>query len=230
VRSATLESLKTFPKHHDLIPVLRRALEQDDSTKARAAAASALGAFHNDAAEVAPLLVRALAQKSYRDTISSAALLALADLGAPQIFEQAARASRYGAPQNARGSAMLALAKYASKQKDPKVKEEARRILESYLDDPVYRVRRDVYAAFAELKDPEAVPALERSARNEVDTEQRGNAEEALRATREAKVETPGTADTAGLAGRLEQLERESEVLRARIEELEGKGRSGGKP
>ena len=116
---------------------------------------------------------------------------------------------------------MLALAKYAAKQKDPKVKEEARRILESYLDDPVYRVRRDVYAAFAELKDRDAVPALERSARNEVDNEQRGNAEEALRATREAKTESTGTTETAGLAGRLEQLERESEVLRARIEELE---------
>jgi aminopeptidase N len=221
VRSAALEALKAFPKHRDLIPVLRRALEQDDSTKARAAAATALGAFHNDSAEVAPLLVRALSQKSYRDTVSSAVILALADLEAPQTSEQAARASRYGAPQGLRGPAMLALAKYAAKQKDPKVKEEARRILEGYLDDPVYRVRRDVYAAFAELKDRDAIPALERSARNEVDNEQRGNAEEALRATREAKVENTGTTETEGLAGRLEQLERESEVLRARLEELE---------
>jgi aminopeptidase N len=220
VRSAAFESLKAFPKHRDVIPVLRRALEQDESAKAKAAAATALGAFHDDATEVAPLLVRALSQPSYRDTIASAAILALADLGAPQTLEQAARLSRYGAPQNVRGPAMLALAKYAAKQKDPKVKEEARRILEGYLDDPIYRVRRDVYSAFAELKDPESVPALERSARNEVDNEQRGHAEEALRATREAKVESPGTADT-GLAGRLEQLERESEVLRARIEELE---------
>jgi len=228
VRTAVLLAFKKLPQHRELVPVLRRALEEDRSWSARAAAAEALGAFRAARDEAAPLLVRALAQKSPRDVVPAAAIKALAELGAPQTFAQAVRLARYGAPANSRRDAMLALARYAARQKDPEVKKEARRVLESYLDDPVYRVRRELYAAFAELGDPEAIPALERSARAEVDSEQRLKVEAALRTLREAPRDAT-TADS-DLAGRIEQLERESAVLRARIEELEGKGQTGEKP
>ena len=45
VRTAVLEALGAFPDHRELIPILRRALETDDSYAARAAAAGALGEF-----------------------------------------------------------------------------------------------------------------------------------------------------------------------------------------
>ncbi|HEX3530621.1 MAG TPA: M1 family metallopeptidase [Thermoanaerobaculia bacterium] len=221
VRTAVLAALKKFPKHPELIPLLGRALEADRSFAARAAAAGALGAFRAERKEVAPLLVRALTQKSPRDLVLAVSLTALAELDAPQTVEEAERYARYGAPDGARGRAMLALARYTARQKDAKMKEDVRLVLEGYLDDPVYRIRREVYSAFAALGDPAAIPALERSARNEVDGEQRGKAEEALHALRTAK--GGGDAVAGDLAGRVEQLERESDVLKARIEELEGK-------
>jgi aminopeptidase N len=224
VRTAQLAALKKFPRHRELIPVLRRALEEDRSFTARAAAAGSLGAFRTERAEVAPLLVRALAQKSPRDLVLASALSALAELDAPQIVEQAERYARYGAPDGGRSRAMLALARYAARQKDDKVKEDARRVLEGYLDDPAYRIRREVYTALGALGDRAAIPALERSVRNEVDGEQRGKAEAALRSLRAGKSGGGANGEAAGdLAGRVEQLERESDVLRARIEEMEGK-------
>jgi aminopeptidase N len=221
VRTGVLSAFKKFPKHKELIPILGRALEADRSFAARAAAAGALGAFRTERKEVAPLLVRALTQKSPRDLVLAVSLTALAELDAPQTIEEAERYARYGAPDGARGRAMLALARYTARQKDAKMKEDVRLVLESYLDDPVYRIRREVYSALAALGDPAAIPALERSARNEVDGEQRGKAESALRALRTAK--GGGDAVAGDLAGRVEQLERESDVLKARIEELEGK-------
>jgi len=222
VRTAVFGALKKFPKHKELIPILGRALETDRSFAARAAAAGALGAFRAERKEVAPLLVRALVQKSPRDLVLATSLTALAELDAPQTVAEAERYARYGAPDGARGRAMLSLARYTARQKDATTREDVRLVLESYLDDPVYRIRRDVYAALAALGDPAAIPALERSARNEVDGEQRGRVEAALHTLRAAK--SPGAEPAAGdLAGRVEQLERESDVLKTRIEELEGK-------
>lgn len=223
VRTEVLKALSAFPRHRELIPVLTRALEREEGTYARAAAAESLGSFEEWRGEAAPALVRALSQKSHNDAIAAAAIKALAALGAPQTFDQAVRYARYGAPGNSRDDAFLALARYAAKQEDPKVREEARRILEGYLDDPSYLARRGLYPALAELGDPAAIPALERAARNEVDAMQRLAAEKAIEELREPPAEA-GTA--AGMADRLQQLEREAEVLRQRIDELEGEGES----
>lgn len=222
VRTETLKALGSFPRHRELVPLLTRALEQEEGTYARAAAAEALGHFEKSRKEVVPALVRAFSQKSHGDAIAGAAVKALADLGAPQAYDQAVRLARYGAPAGSRDDAFLALAKYAAKQQDPGVRKEARRILESYLDDPIYMARRSLYPALAELGDPDAIPALERAARNETDADQRLRAEDAIEKLREkqaAAAPGPGTVD----AGRIEQLEREAEVLRQRVDELEGK-------
>ena len=218
VRTETLKALGSFPRHRELVPILARALEQEEGTYARAAAAESLGHFEESRQEAVPPLVRALSQKSHSDAIAAAAIKALADLGAPQAFEHAVRLARYGAPINSRDDAFLALAKYAAKQQDREVREKARRILEGYLDDPSYLARRGLYPALAELGDPAAIPALERAARNETDAQQRLNARETIEKLREKQAEAgPETA----AAGRIEQLEREAEVLRQRVEELE---------
>ena len=219
VRTEVLKALGSFPRHRELVPVLARALEEEEGTYARAAAAEALGHFEESRKEAVPPLVRALSQKSHGDAIAGAAIKALADLGAPQAYDQAVRLAHYGTPAGSRDDAFLALAKYAAKQQDAEVRKEARRILEGYLDDPSYLARRSLYPALAELGDPDAIPALERAARNETDAMQRLRAEDAIGKLREkqAAAAAPGTAE----AGRIEQLEREAEVLRQRVDELE---------
>ncbi len=217
VRTEILKALGSFPQHRELVPVLVRALEQEEGPYARAAAAESLGHFEEFRAEASPALLRALSQKSHGDVITGTAIKALADLGAPQTFDHAVRLARYGAPINSRDDAFLALAKYATKQ-GPDVRTKARRVLESYLDDPSYLARRGLYPALAELGDPAAIPALERAARNETDAQQRLNAEDAIAKLREAPTE-PVSTEVA--ADRLQQLEREAEVLRQRVDELE---------
>jgi aminopeptidase N len=220
VRGAAFRTLASFPEHRELIPPLREALAGDASPVVRASAATALGAFTSARAEVAPLLLKALAQKSHGDVVARSALRSLAKLGAPQTFDQAVRLARLGPTPRFRAQAAAALALYASGQPDAAVKEKARRLLEGLLADPGYAFRASLYPAFAELGDPAAIPALESAARNEVDVEQRLHVEEALRALKEPK-QAGGPGEAAELAGRVEQLEREAEVLRARLEELE---------
>jgi aminopeptidase N len=211
VRGAVLGAFGEFPEHRDLIPLLRRALEGEDSYKARAAAAESLGKFGGHRDEVAPVLVRALAQESHRQVVRGAAIEALAELEAPQAFEHALRLSRYGSPAESRDEAMNALARIARASGDPKRREQVRRILEGYLSDKSYNARTDAQDALAEMEDPAVIPALERSARNAAEGQERHGALEAIEDVREAL----GKED---LEQRVEQLEREVEVLR------EGKG------
>jgi aminopeptidase N len=218
VRAAALAGFGSFPGHPELIAPLTRALEGDPSYHARAAAADALGRFLDRRAEVAPVLLRALAQRSYQEEVSRAAVKALAELGAPEAFAQAQRLARYGSPQPGRADAMLALAIYASRGHDAARRREARRVLEDYLDDPDLEVRLKVPAALAELGDPAAIPALRRSLRAEIQDEQRRAREEALRDLQETAAKPPATQS---LEDRVRQLERANEVLQEQLRQLQ---------
>ncbi|HVR96028.1 MAG TPA: M1 family aminopeptidase, partial [Thermoanaerobaculia bacterium] len=207
VRTAVLEGFGSFPDHRDLIPPLRRALEGEDSYKARAAAAESLGKFGDQRGEVAPILVRALSQESHRQVVRGAAIEALVELGAPQAYEQALRLARYGSPAESRDDAMDALAAIAQASEDPKRREEIRRTLEGYLSDKSYNARTDAQGALAKMADPDAIPALERSARNAAESQEQQGALEAIEDIRQAL-------DKGDLEQRVEQLEREVEVLK----------------
>lgn len=216
VRTAALEALGNFADRRELIAVLRRAVEREESHAARAAAAKALGKFKEHRSEAAPILVRALSEPTHRDVLQEAALASLAELDAPETFDQAVRHARWGAPSNSREDALKALARWAAARRDPQTVERARKVIEGYLTDPVYLVRSGAYDALGELGDPGAIPALERAARNEADDEQRLSAEEAIRTIGEKQA--AARAETRDLEQRVIQLEREVEVLKAKPE------------
>ncbi|HEX3553727.1 MAG TPA: M1 family aminopeptidase [Thermoanaerobaculia bacterium] len=224
VRTDALEALQHFPTHPELIPLLRHALEHEESYFARAAAATALGDFESRREEVAPLLVAALEQTSFHEVVRGSAIRALGKLDPDRAFAPAQRLSAYGAPIDSRRSALNALADIGSKSS--RRREEVRKVLVGYLDDPSYVFREGVYAAIATLGDAAAIPAVERRGRLEVDIRQRLHAEKTVHDLQKKKA-AAGKEEKA-LRERLEQLERESEVLKDRVRALEetkgGKG------
>jgi aminopeptidase N len=223
VRTAVLDSLGSFPDHAELVPILRTALETDSSYAARAAAASSLGEFEKHRAEVAPLLVAALSQESHREAVRGAAIKALAHLDPAVAWDHAVRLAKYGAPIQSRSSALDALVTIA--KHDRHRRDEARAILEGYLDDPYYSLREATYRRLGELGDPAAIPAIEHRARLEVDGRQQRSAEKAIEKIRAG--EAKGREDQA-LRDRVEQLERETEVLREQLQQGERKGGNSG--
>lgn len=229
VRAAVLAALGTYSDHAELIPLLRRALEGDASYAARAAAAGALGHFRDRRKEVTPLLLKALRQRSYLESIARAAIRALADLDAPETFQRASEMARYGSPPAGRFEAMEALARFAAAQaNDAGVHGDALRALEGYLDDPDFEVRQRAPEALADLGDAAAIPALERSLAGEVQDEQRHPREDAIWKLQHLAAK-PAAVPTA--EERVRQLEKTNEALRERLRQLEDeRGTVGDKP
>jgi aminopeptidase N len=223
VRTEVLEALGAFPDHRELIPILRRALETDDSYAARAAAAGALGELKKRRDEVAPALIAALSQESFREQVRGAAIQSLAKVDPARAWDHAVRLAKYGAPIDSRSSALEALVNI--QKEDSHRRDEVRKILEGYLDDPYYSLREGAYRRLGELGDPAAIPAIERRARLEVDGRQRRNAEKAVEKIRASQEK--GREDQA-LRDRVEQLERETEVLKEQIRQGQEKEKKGG--
>jgi aminopeptidase N len=223
VRTDVLEALGAFPDHRELIPILRRALETDDSYAARAAAAGALGEFKKRRDEAAPALIAALSQESFREQVRGAAIQSLAKVDPDRAWDHAVRLAKYGAPIDSRSSALEALV--TIQKEDSHRRDEVRKILEGYLDDPYYSLRENAYRRLGELGDPAAIPAIERRARLEVDGRQRRNAEKAIEKIRAS--EAKGREDQA-LRDRVEQLERETEVLKEQIRQGQEKEKKSG--
>lgn len=226
VRTAVFKAFALYPEERDLIPVLRKALESDESYATRAAAATALGKMRASRDEVAPLLVQALSQSSYQDSVRGDAIKALAELNAPQAYEQALKLSRYGAPFESRDDAVDALVTLAASAPAER-KQEIRRHLEGFLDDPDYVFRSHLFGAVGNLGDPASLPALERSLRGEAQMQQKLRVEAGLRSLRDRQASSREGED---LRQRIEQLEREIDLLKERLRGLEevGTARVGG--
>ncbi|MFL6233670.1 MAG: M1 family aminopeptidase, partial [Thermoanaerobaculia bacterium] len=178
VRSSAIESLGSFPEHAELIPILRRALETDDSYAVRGQAAGALGSFEKHRDQAVPILAAALNQESYRQLVRGNAIKALAELDPGRAWEPAQKLARYGSPIDSRGDALEALVTIA--KHDRHRRDEVRKILEGYLDDPSYTLREAAYRRLGELGDPAAIPAIERRGRLEADGRQQRNGQKAI--------------------------------------------------
>jgi aminopeptidase N len=223
VRSSVLESLGSFPEHAELIPILRHALETDDSYAVRGAAASALGSFDKHKDQAAPILAAALGQGSFHEIVRGNAIKALAELDPGRAWEPAQKLARYGAPIDSRGDALEALVTIAKHDRHRRA--EVRKILEGYLDDPYYSLREAVYRRLGELGDPDAIPAIEHRARLEADGRQQRNAEKAVQ--RILSSQSKEKEDQA-LRDRVEQLERETELLKEQMRTAGEKKGGGG--
>jgi len=215
VRTDVLATFQSFPEHAELIPMLRHALEQEESYYARAAAATALGAFESRRAEVVPLLLSALDQESFREAVPAAAIKALAGIEPARAYGPALGLAKYGAPIESRDEALEALATIA--QQDRRRHDEIRATLEGYLNDPSYMLREKAYRVLGSLGDEAAIPAIERRARTEPEDRQRRNAE---RAVEEIRARAAEGKEEQGLRDRVEQLERETEVLKEQLKEV----------
>jgi aminopeptidase N len=222
VRSSAFQALGSFPEHAELIPVLKHALETDDSYAVRSEAATALGSFEKSRAQAAPLLVAALSQESYREVVRGAAVKALAALDPDRAWEPAQRLARYGAPIESRAEALDALVAIA--RHDRGRRDQARKILESYLDDPYYSLREAAYRRLAELGDPASIPAIERRGRLEADGRQQRNAEKAVQRILTSQEKEK---EDQALRDRVEQLERETELLKEQVRQA-GEKKGGG--
>ena len=172
-----------------------------------------------------PLLVAALAQESFREAVRGTAIKALAQVDPARAWDHAVRLAKYGAPIDSRADALEALVTIA--KHDRHRRDEVRKILEGYLDDPYYSLREDAYRRLGELGDPAAIPAIEHRARLEPDGRQQRNAEKAVERIRNS--EAKGREDQA-LRDRVEQLERETEVLKEQLRQGEKKGGGGRLP
>jgi aminopeptidase N len=248
VRSAAVESLAAFPEHAELIPELEKLLTTDDSFYVRARAAAALGTLGEKTGdpakgeakghakgtkakedegtkrreEVAAALDAALFQESFHELVRGSALRALAKVDPARAWEPARRLARYGAPIDSRGEALDALVTIA--EKDPARKAEVRKLLEGYLDDPYYSLEEHAFRSLGALGDPAALPAIARRERLESDSRQKRNAGKATERI-EAK-QAQGHEDQA-LRDRVEQLERETEVLKEQVRQAEEKKGTG---
>jgi aminopeptidase N len=211
VRKEVVNALGSFPGHLELVKTLKRVLETDGNDFVRAAAATALGNFERRD-EIAPALLAALSVDSFHEMVPGAAIKALAKVDPGRAWEPARRLAKYGAPADSRNEAFDALVTIA--QKEPQRREEARKLLEGYLDDPSYNLHENAYRALGKLGDPAALPAVERRGRLETEGRQRRNAEKAAEAIRDAQ--SAGREDQA-LRDRVEQLERETEVLKEQL-------------
>ncbi|MFL6263281.1 MAG: M1 family aminopeptidase [Thermoanaerobaculia bacterium] len=222
VRSSAIESLGSFPEHAELIPILRRALETDDSYAVRGQAAGALGSFEKHRGQAAPILIAALDQESFRELVRGNAIKALAELDPGRAWEPAQKLARYGSPIDSRGDALEALVTIA--KHDRHRRDEVRKILEGYLDDPSYSLREAAYRRLGELGDPAAIPAIERRGRLEADGRQQRNGQKAIERilTSQSKEK-----EDQALRDRVEQLERETELLKEQVRQA-GEKKGGG--
>jgi len=218
VRSAVLEGLGSFPDHTELIAVLRSSLEHDESYAARAAAAGSLGAFESKRADIVPILVSALSQDSFREMVRGTALKGLAQIEPDRAWEHAQRLAKYGAPIDSRDDALEALVTIGKDNR--RRRDEARKVLEGYLNDPYYSLREATYRMLGQLGDPAAIPAIQRRARTEADGRQRRNAAKAIQ---EIQLSNRKGKEEQALQERIEQLERETEVLKERLRVAEEK-------
>ncbi len=154
----------------------------DPSVLVEAHAARSLGLCRADGAF--ELLARAFDERdSWNDSVRSGCLGGMAGLKDLRGLEVARRAARPSASNSLRGAgvaALGALAKVKDAPKDDLVEELARLVR-----DPWLRVQMVACDALAALRDPRALPELDRAAQHDLDGRVRRSALEAARKVRE---------------------------------------------
>jgi len=218
VRREALEALGAFAAAGSTRPLLarlQRALQEDPSYYARAAAARALGRFARDRRQAAALLLAALEQDSHHQVVRAAALESLARLDEPRAWPEARRLAAYGAPAESRPAAMKALATLA--RGDAGRTGEALDLLLPWArGDRSAEAREGAYEALAALGDAAGLAVLDEVAAADIDPQQRRAAAAAAHELRRE------LAADGGLRRRVEELEGETRRLRGELAEVKG--------
>ncbi|MGH7298213.1 MAG: HEAT repeat domain-containing protein, partial [Polyangiaceae bacterium] len=205
VRRAVLEALGGF-KTTEAFEAIKPYALRDESYLVEAEAARALGRTRQVAAF--DVLIDLLERTSWFDVVRAGAIDGLAALRDDRAVPHLSVRVRYGHPQRARRSAVMALPKLASDRK-------ARETLEQLLDDGNPLLRIDAVRALGELGDAKARSALREHAETDLDARVRRRIREVVRDLGEPKRATDS------LREELEKLQAEHQELKARLARLE---------
>jgi aminopeptidase N len=218
VRKTAVASLAHFRDVPGAVPAARAAL----SDPAYGVVACAVGTLAKLGTEDAHgQCLKALERPSWSDTIRTAALDGLAELGEPRSLPPIAQRTRVGEPVAVRIAACRALGKLGARlPAEPAAgkttRREARLAIEPLLWDEKMRVRQEAASALGALGDPEGLALLTRLMAREPEDAVSAAAIEA-----QGKLRVKGDRALADLKAEIERLKDRNRALEARLQSLE---------
>jgi len=218
VRRAVMRALGNF-RDPRAAKALSGALQRrgDASYYVQADAATALGKTRDATAVRA--LTRVLGRPAHNDVITAGALTGLGETRDPAALPALLEHTRWGVHQNARRAAaagLASLAPYCEAADRVRIRER----LEELVDDRWTRVQRAAIEGLEHLRDPAALPALERLAARTID----GRARRAARvAARRIEARADRAQDVRSLNDEVEKLRQQNRELKDRLASIEGR-------
>ena len=210
-RRGVAEALGNFRNSEKAAAALTKLLESDVSYYVTSTAAASLGKTR--VASGFSSLEKALARDSHLETIRTGAINGLAEYKGDlqkKARKVVAGWTEYGRPARARESAIAALGRLGKDDVETLDR------LVDLLDDRWYRARYFAIHALEELKEPDAIGAIQRMAAKENDGRVIRVAREAVTAIRAGNKD-----DTAKLRDDFGKLEEENRKLRERLDKVE---------
>jgi aminopeptidase N len=215
-RRRIVRALAEFREDEEISRRLRALWERDRSYGVRAEILLTLARARGSGA--LPLCRRALRVPSFRDAIRAAALEALGELELEQGIKLAMQHARYGSSRWARDAAMKTLA--ALGRSFPQRARAIQDLLEAALLDRSFFGRMSATEALGRLARPQAVPALRRFERSDVDARLQRAAQMSIQ---QLTADARNPESWRGLQQELRTVRQENRDLRARLDRLEAR-------
>ncbi len=215
VRRAVLSALGEFREERAAEALERVINDGDASYYAEANAAAAIGKTRAPRALAA--LELSLTKDSQNETIRSSVMGGLADLRDAKALPIVMEWTQYGRPQQVRMAAASALGRFADFVGDSEKSDIVDRLIEM-LSDPWYRCQTAAIDALKEIKDPKALPHLQRAAERELDGRVIRMARDAVQKIRQGQDKGE---EVKKLREEVDKLVDENRALRDRLDRLE---------
>jgi aminopeptidase N len=209
-RRAVVRALGEFRKAEAaeaLIPVLK----QDESYFVEAEAAASLGKTRS--LKAFEPLKEALGKESFNDVIRQGVFQGFGELRDERAISIAVDWSRYGKPPQTRAAAVGALGKLGDLKKDQVYDH-----LVSLIPEWEFRVVIQAVQALQTLKDPKAIPELEKLSQQTINNGVRRRAKEAVKALQEGLERSK---EFQQLREDVDKMREENRSLRSKLEEIE---------
>jgi aminopeptidase N len=225
-RRAVMAALGEFREESAAEALDRIIRAGDASYYVEAAAAAAIGKTRSPRAFDA--LQVALDRDSQNNVIRASAFAGFAELKDERALPIASEWAKYGRPPLVRGAAASALAQISNVASEDKKAQAADQLIQ-LLDDSWFRSQISAISALQEMKEPRAIPHLERVSRSALDGRVVRVAREAAAAIRSGRDKGD---EVNKLRGDVDKLVDENRALRDRLDKLEsrldnGKGKNG---
>ncbi len=219
VRRAVISALGEFRDERAAEALERVINDGDASYYAEANAAAAIGKTRSPRALAA--LEHSLTKDSQNEAIRSSGMSGLADLRDARALPIVMEWTQYGRPQQVRMAAAGALGRFADFVSDNEKSDIVDRLIEM-LSDPWYRCQTAAIDALKEIKDPKALPHLQRAAERELDGRVIRMARDAVRKIREGQDKGE---EMKKLREEVDKLVDENRALRDRLDRLEAQAK-----